>query len=444
MARLERLTLRLRLLVILMVSLLAVQVLSIGAAGWVRGQGARYLANDLIVADVLRVRAQLASQPPQARAAMLELLARATYHWQLASPSVILPASTAPRIHDLADRLAAVLDGTPVRAVDLRGSTALRLPLDPADDLLVVFPAGLPASTPQPWAAAAYLLLVTAAVAVLAWLAVRIATAPLAQAADAARAMAVDLHAPALRETGPAELRELASGMNLLQREVQRQLQARTQMLSAISHDLRTPITRMKLRIGAVQDAALRQRFEDDLDAMATLVDEGLTFARSGQLHEARHPVDLDALIENIVEQMHDQGRHCEYTPVELPAVQAAPHALARLLQNLVDNAVRHGGGAQIEVESLGDEIEVRVGDRGPGVPEDQLERMFEPFVRGETSRGRDQGGSGLGLAIARNIAQAHGGRLWLEPRAGGGLLARLRLKTQAPACVAGPRQDRA
>jgi signal transduction histidine kinase len=160
---------------------------------------------------------------------------------------------------------------------------------------------------------------------------------------------------------------------------------------------------------------------------MASLVAEGLAFAGSETLREPRVRVDLNAVIENVLEPMIDLGHDCRYSPVALPPVMAAPQTLARLVQNLVDNALRYGGSAEVHAQVADGEAGIDVADRGPGLPQAELERMFEPFVRGDASRGRDLGGTGLGLAIARNIAQAHGGRVWLEPRNGGGLVARLR-----------------
>jgi len=215
--------------------------------------------------------------------------------------------------------------------------------------------------------------------------------------------------------------------LNVLREQVQRQLQARTQILAAVSHDLKTPITRMQLRVAALPHGHERRRLQADLDAMAALVAEGLEFAGSESLREPFVSVDLNAVIENLLEPLIDLGHDCHYPPSALPPVKAAPQALSRCLQNLVDNALRYGGSVEVLAHVGPDEAAVDVADRGPGLPAADLERMFEPFLRGDASRGRDLGGTGLGLSIARNLAQAHGGRLWLEPRPGGGLVARLR-----------------
>lgn len=419
----ERLSLRTRLLLILLGALLALQLLTVVAVGWTRGLTARHLADDLVVADVHRVHTQLAVLPAAQRGAQLALLDRAAYRWQLMSVGTALAGSDESRLLDLARRFAPA--GQPVR---WQGAPALRLPLDASQDLIVTFADGLPSTTPRPGVALAYLIVLTLAVAGVAWGAVAMATRPLARAAAAAHALSADLGSAPMPEGGPPELDELAKALNAMQKEVQRQLGARTRMLAAVTHDLKTPITRMKLRVAELRDAEQRQRLESELDSMQALVEEGLAYAGSEQLREARHALDLDALVENVVEQAVDLGHDCRYVPAALGTVHAAPLALGRLLQNLVDNALRYGGQVEISACRHGSEIELAVADRGPGVPEADVERLFEPFVRGEASRGRDTGGTGLGLAIARNIAQSHGGRLWLEPRPGGGLVARLRL----------------
>lgn len=421
--RWEQLTLRTRLLLILVAALFLLQLSTVIAVGWTRGLSARHLADEMVVADVQRVQQQLAQLPAAQRSQPLALLDRAAYRWQLVPVDAVLPASAESRLLDLARRFV-----PPAAPVEWQGAPALRLPLDGAHDLVARFDDGLPSTTPRPAAAVIYLIVLTLSVTGVAWLAVSVATRPLARAAAAARAMSADLRSAPMPEGGPPELAELARAINGMQQEVQRQLAERTRMLAAATHDLKTPITRLKLRVAELADAEMRSRLDAELDNMQALVEEGLAYAASEQLREERCALDLDALVENVVELALDSGHDCRYTPAALGTVHAAPRALGRLLQNLVDNALRYGGRAEISARRQGGEIDLEVADRGPGVPEADLERLFEPFVRGEASRGRDTGGTGLGLAIARNIAQSHGGRLWLEPRPGGGLVARLRL----------------
>lgn len=425
---LARLSLRWRVLLVLLLALLAVQFLSFTAVGRLRGLDARHLANALIAGDVARVHAQLQHTPAQEREPLMRLLDRASYRWALVENTAALGA--APNDDPLADLARAVAQGQPgppPLPVVWQGGPALRWALDDSTDLVVYFPDGLSTSRPSGVAAVTYVLAVTAAVALVAWLAVSLATRPLASAAAAARRMSLHLPGPALQEVGPPEVRELTRALNVLREQVQRQLQARTQILAAVSHDLKTPITRMQLRVAALSEGTERKRLQADLDAMAALVAEGLAFAGSETLREPFVSVDLNAVIENLLEPLIDLGHDCQYQPRTLPPVRAAPQALSRLLQNLVDNALRYGGSVEVQAQVAHDEAGIDVADRGPGLPPADLERMFEPFLRGDASRGRDLGGTGLGLSIARNLAQAHGGRLWLEPRPGGGLVARLR-----------------
>ncbi len=426
------LSLRQRVFLVLLVALVLVQILSFVAVGWSRGLEARHLANDLIAKDIARVHAQLIGISANERVAVLERLDRAAYRWLMVDTKDRLQqALDDSSLLELARRSASEMASEPAQAVRWQQQPALRMPLAGTTDLLVIFPAGLPRSTPSAFAAIAYVLAVTGTVALVAWFAVSLATRPLARAAAAARTLTQDLSAPRLDELGPPEVQELTRSLNQLRQEVQRQLETRTRILAAVTHDLKTPITRLQLRIATLRETNFRDRLQADLDAMAALVNEGLAFAGSESLHEPMVQMDLNAQIENIVEQMADLGHDCQYTPQSLPSVHAAPQALARLLQNLIDNALRYGGSAEISAAVADGWVNLTVADRGPGLPEVDLERMFEPFFRGDPSRGRDWGGTGLGLAIARNLAQAHGGSLKLEQREGGGLLARLRWPQQ-------------
>lgn len=427
------LSLRQRVFLILLLALVFVQVLSFIAVGWSRGFEARHLANDLIARDIVKMQTQLTDISADQRPTFIRTLDRATYYWRLVDATDVLPiVNDDSSLMELARRSTndkAIGRAQPVR---WQNSPALRMPLADAVDLLVVFPDGLPRSTPSASAVIAYVLSVTASVALVTWFAVTLAIRPLARAAAAARAMTKDLSVPWLEELGPPEVRDLTRSLNQLRQEVQRQLHTRTRILAAVTHDLKTPITRLQLRIASLADIDLRARMQADLEAMATLVDEGLTFAGSETLHEPMVLVDLNALIENLVEQTVDLGYECLYEPSSLPPVWAVPQALARLLQNLINNALRYGGSAEVQVTVSDGMVNLSVADHGPGLAQADLERMFEPFVRGDPSRGRDMGGTGLGLAIARNLAQAHRGTLLLEQRQGGGLVARLSWPQQA------------
>lgn len=258
------------------------------------------------------------------------------------------------------------------------------------------------------------------------WFAVRLATRPLATLADAADAMTPSAGGPRMPQDGPTEVARAARAFNTMQDRIAEHLKERLHILSAISHDLQTPITRMRLHVEALDDSPEQHKLLGDLRELEHLVREGLAYARSAHGGaEAPVRVDMAAFLESLVFDYQDDGR-----PVSLGAVAAGTasvrvHAMRRVLGNLVDNAVKYGGSA--EVGTKRDDhgaLCITVADRGPGIAEDELERVLQPFYRLETSRNRDTGGSGLGLAIAAQLTQAMGGRLTLSRRDGGGLIA--------------------
>lgn len=275
------------------------------------------------------------------------------------------------------------------------------------------------------WRARFVVPLVAALVAVTlaALWAVRRATRPFASFAAAAERLGVDVAAPPMPEAGPREVRRAAHAFNEMQARIRRFVQDRTQMLAAISHDLRTPITRLKLRAEFVEDEAERARMLADLDEMERMIAATLAFARDDASHEERRPVDVAALVQGLAE---DLG--AGYDGPESLVAQARPMALKRAVANLLDNAVKYGGAARARVEARGSELAVVVEDDGPGIPEADFERVFAPFVRLEASRNRDTGGTGLGLAVARAAARAHGGDIRLGNRPEGGLRVTLSL----------------
>ena len=426
-------SLKVRLLLILLASIAALQVLSYGAVGVSRGYEARHLANEQVAQDLHWLRARLLALPATERAARLPDLRRGSYRLALWAPGQ--PVTNAPAGDIDALRRAVQQQfgdaGAQVQATTTEGHPALLVPLDAGQTLAVVFDESLPSTRPTAWQVLLYVAVVTLLVAALSVWAVSAITRPLERLTAAGRRLVGDIaNATPLEERGPAEVRSLAAGFNTMQGAVQRQLRERTFILAAISHDLKTPLTRLKLRLadlGATVPQAAG--IDTDLDAMDALITEGLEYARSTQLRENRMPIDLTTLVESAADQAVDLGQPVQLGPCDAGAVvQGAPRALQRLVQNLVDNALRYGGGAELSVQARGTEIELQVADRGPGIAAEERERMFEPFVRGESSRDRSSGGTGLGLAIARNIAQAHGGRVWLSAREGGGLIAHVAL----------------
>jgi signal transduction histidine kinase len=256
----------------------------------------------------------------------------------------------------------------------------------------------------------------------VALLAVRKATLPFARFAIAAERLGVDVTAPPMAETGPREVRRAAQAFNVMQGRVARFVQDRTQMLAAISHDLKTPITRLRLRAEFIEDDEQRDKMLADLDEMEAMIASTLAFARDDATSEPRLRLDLAAMVQGMVEDMEDLGADCAYSGPQTLVIQARPAALKRALSNLLDNALKYGRTARLSVSELGGEVLLVVDDDGPGIPEADFERVFAPFVRLEASRSRDTGGSGLGLAVARAAIRAHGGDIILANRPEGGL----------------------
>jgi signal transduction histidine kinase len=281
------------------------------------------------------------------------------------------------------------------------------------------------------WVIAA-LALQLALLALVTWLAVRIATKPLARLASAADALSGDLKGPALPENGPLEVARASAAFNAMQRRIADHLAERTQILAAISHDLQSPITRMRLRSELIDDPALKGRLQHDLAAMQMLVSEGLELAHSagGQKEEAV-TTDVQALLESLVYDYVDAGHQvCLAGQIEAPLL-TRPQTLRRIVTNLVDNALKFAGDAAIEIETSRDQVAIVIRDHGPGIPDHELEFVLEPFYRTEGSRNRDSGGTGLGLAIARQLTDQLGGTLTLANGKAGGLEARLAIPTK-------------
>lgn len=274
------------------------------------------------------------------------------------------------------------------------------------------------------------LVLITATI-VVALLAVRLVIRPLHTLSAAAEALGADINRPPLPETGPTEVRRAAQAFNTMQGRLVRFIEDRTRMLAAVSHDLRTPITRMLLRSEALNDDALREKFQQDLSEMESMVNAALNYMRGVDACEASQRVDLMALIDTVQADAEEMGKPVQTCHRLEVIMECRPIALRRALDNLIDNAVKYGGRAEIYVEDLGPHVHIRISDAGPGIPEPELERVFEPFYRLDPSRNRDQGGAGLGLSIARNIVRAHGGELVLRNRPTGGLEATMCLPHQ-------------
>ena len=282
----------------------------------------------------------------------------------------------------------------------------------------------------RPWHSptflAAFVLMTVAAAALTLWT-VRRLIAPVRVLAEAAEALGRDVNAPPLPENGPTEVRTAAIAFNTMASRIRRFVQDRTELLTAIGHDLRTPITRLKLRAEFVEDEEQRAKILSDLGELEELVSATLAFGRDVRTTEPLSPIDLAELLRTILDEAGDAWPDMQdKLHYEGPAhitVMARPLSLKRVFVNLTSNAINYGGSALLRLQLVDDHtIVVEVEDDGPGLPPYELERVFEPFHRGEPSRSRETGGVGLGLPIARNISRAHGGDVTLANRASGGL----------------------
>jgi signal transduction histidine kinase len=270
------------------------------------------------------------------------------------------------------------------------------------------------------------LALAAAIVAVMALgiAAMRAITRPIESLATAAEELGRGAKPGDVPEAGFDEVRQAARAFNRMQRRIRRMIEDRTQMIAAISHDLRTPITRLRLRAEFVEDPEEQQKMLTDLDQMEAIIRSTLAFAREDSDTEPTTAVDLRALLQEVADS-HPPARLTTREPCTL---RGRPVALRRCFNNLVENAVRYGASAEIALHDRGDAVEVAVDDTGPGIPEARIEDVFRPFVRLEDSRNRESGGAGLGLAIARSVVLAHGGTIVLSNRPKGGLRALVRL----------------
>jgi signal transduction histidine kinase len=296
---------------------------------------------------------------------------------------------------------------------------------------------------PRPWHSPAFLaafLLMTLAAGGLTLWAVRRLTAPVATLAAAADRLGRDVNAAPLPEDGPTEVATAAAAFNIMAGRMRRLLQDRSFMLAAIGHDLRTPITRLKLRAEFMEDDEQRRKMLSDLDELEAMVSAALSLGRDTSIDEPPSEVDLVSLVRTVLDETADTrpeaAEKLTYCGPDHLTVRARPFALKRALTNVVSNAVKYGGSAAVTLDGpdpLGEaagsaQVTLTVEDDGPGIPPDDVERLFQPFQRLEPSRNRDTGGMGLGLTITRNILRAHGGEATIGNRPGGGARATMTL----------------
>lgn len=291
--------------------------------------------------------------------------------------------------------------------------------------------ASAPMLAPQPvgsWELIFSTSLMALAIVMLAAFSVRVMTAPLGALSRAAERLGVDVGAPQLPEKGPREVRRAARAFNDMQGRIRRLMAERTQTLAAISHDLKTPLTRMKLRAEFVEEDELRAKMLADLGEMEMMVGSALTFLREEVSSEETRIVDVSTILATICDDMADAGHDVHLEADRHAPLRCRPLALKRALVNLIDNAVKYGGSAVVRLTKEPQQLRIDIDDRGPGIPREEREKVFAPFYRLDASRSPETGGAGLGLTIVRSVVRAHGGELELLDGPDGGLHVTVRL----------------
>ncbi len=280
-------------------------------------------------------------------------------------------------------------------------------------------------------------LLLSAAVASLAllvvaiWLAYRLSR-PLQRLAEASARMAKGQSVPPIPESGPHVLKTAAHSFNAMSRRLMAMLENQRTLLGSIAHDLRTPITSLKLKSEFIDDPAVRQGMQASLDELQAMTEAALDAARTGLGEEPLREVDVAALVESVCADLTDIGSDVTFAPTNAVSARCRPNELKRAARNVIENAVKYGTRAKVSIVQANDRVAIQVDDEGPGLPQGAADRLFEPFVRGDTARGK--GGLGLGLTLARAVARGHNGDLTLASREGGGARAVLSITSAAAA----------
>ncbi|WP_423205345.1 HAMP domain-containing sensor histidine kinase [Pseudomonas kribbensis] len=422
-------TLASRLSLIFLIGLILAQALSFGAQYYERYESAKNTMLGNLETDVSTSIAILDRLPAEERPMWLERLARPNYGYLLSEgePGTPIGAGEVPiAVTSITD---AIGEAYPLTFTDIPGPKKhfqghLRLS-DGSPVTIDVRPSMVPLSPWLPVVLLGQLALMIACT----WLAVRIAIRPLTRLANAVETLDPNAHPINLDEQGPNEVAYAARAFNTMQARIAAYLKERMQLLAAISHDLQTPITRMKLRAEFMDDSAEKDKLWNDLGEMEHLVREGVAYARSihGSTEESRR-TNLDSFLDSLVFDYQDMGKEVQLSGKSEAVIDTRPHALRRVLVNLTDNALKFAGAAELLIQRDKTGLSIKVMDRGPGIAEEELAQVMEPFYRVENSRNRSTGGTGLGLAIAQQLAMALGGSLNLSNREGGGLCAELKL----------------
>jgi len=431
-------TLAARLLLILAAGLLLAHALSFALLFHERASATRTMMLTGMEQDVPLSVALLEHLPPAERARWVPRLERRTYRYLLrpALPGTPLGSDRAREVTALIDQSLGHRYALRARAVSASPERyEVELTLSDGQPLTIeVTPSPMPIARWLPWVLAVQVALLLAS----AWLAVRLATRPLARLAAAAEHLDPGGRGTALPQDGPREVVQAARALNALQARVAAHVAERMQILAAISHDLQTPITRLRLRLEAMDESPVQARLLDDATQLGQLVREGIDYARSANVAMGT-PVrlDLHAFLDSVVADYQDTGRPVQLLEGGQASRQTYPQALRRVVQNLIDNALAHAGSAEARLRvDVAGAVFIDILDRGPGIPVESLQAVLQPFQRLETSRSRSSGGTGLGLAIAQQLAEAIGGQLRLSNRPDGGLCASVALPAGQPAAA--------
>ncbi|WP_269713570.1 ATP-binding protein [Caulobacter sp. NIBR2454] len=286
-----------------------------------------------------------------------------------------------------------------------------------------------PSFRPDAWQTRLLLVLGLSILAVtpLVWMFARRLAAPISAFADAAERLGRDPGAPPLELRGSSEVKAAAAAFNQMQERLRRYVEDRTAMIGAIAHDMRTPLTRLRFRIEAAPEE-MRGKMAAEIDQMDEMISAAITFVRDATREGERTKLELTSLLESVIDDAAEVGAAASVEQADRIVIDGDPLALRRLVSNLVDNAIKYGGAARGRAYAEDGSAIIEIEDDGPGVPDNEMDRVFDPFYRGEPSRNRETGGIGLGLAVVRSIARSHGGDVTLHNRPGGGLTARVRL----------------
>ncbi|WP_454851046.1 ATP-binding protein [Rhizobium binxianense] len=425
-------TLRSRLFLILLVGLAIAYGLSFSVLYTERYMSAKAVMLGTLENDVATSIAVLDRLPASERESLLDRLSRGNYRFVL-GPGLPGVPDTSSHGAEIAGKIEDAIDHRfPLRLESIPGDVnrlQAHLTLSDGSPLTIdITPRGvMPIAQWLPYVFVVQMVLLV----LCTWFAVRQAIRPLGALAAAADALDPNKKAPPLSEAGPSEVAHAARAFNAMRDRIAQYLEERVQILAAISHDLQTPITRMRLRVDMADDSPEKDKLVQDLSEIQRLVQDGIAYARSAHGNvEKTSRIDLASFIDSLSYDYQDTGKSVTVVGTVQGAAFTKPHALRRILSNFIDNALKFAGAAEISVgRSAQDDIVITVMDRGPGIPENMLEAAMQPFFRLEQSRNRETGGTGLGLAIAQQLTAAIGGSLRLYNRAGGGLAAEITIR---------------